>query len=63
MTTAQVDSLIEKLTGDSPITNYGYLTYKDEDGNTETGYPIKITYGVNEIAEIECIERADNYLK
>ena len=63
MTQSQIDTLVAQLTGDTISTNYGYITYTDEEGNIETGFPIKITYGVNEIAEFECIERSDAYLE
>lgn len=63
LTKDQVETLIEKLTGNGTSNNYGYLTYLTERGETEQGYPVNIKYSPsNEIAEFQCFERSDNYL-
>lgn len=58
MTSAQLNTIIDNLEGDTP----GYLTYRDNEGNIQTGFPLNIKWNPNdEIADITTIEKADNY--
>ena len=42
--------------------NLGYLTYRDNEGNTQQGYLLSVTWNPNdEIANITTLEKADNY--
>jgi hypothetical protein len=64
MTAAQLTTIINALENNStdPTKDLGYLTYKDNEGNTQNGYPMNIKWNPNdEIAEITTLERADNY--
>jgi hypothetical protein len=61
MTKTQLDLIIDNMenNGDN---NYGYLSYKDNEGNAQEGYLLNIKWNPNdEIADIETLERADNY--
>ena len=64
MTKTQLDlitSAIENNADDS-AKNYGYLTYQNNEGTSKQGYPMNIQWNPNEgIADIETIEKADNY--
>jgi hypothetical protein len=64
MTTEQLDLIIDAMENNATdeAKNYGYLTYRDDDGQTKRGYPILIQWNPNdEIANITTLEKADNY--
>jgi hypothetical protein len=64
LSTDQRNTIIDAIenNADDSTKNYGYLTYQDNEGNTQTGYPINIKWNPNsKIATIETIEKADNY--
>lgn len=61
MTKTQLDLIIDNMENNGSD-NYGYLTYRDNEGAVQTGYPLVITWNPNdEIAQIETLEKADNY--
>ncbi len=61
MTKAQLDLIIDNMENNGSD-NYGYLTYRDNEGAVQTGYPLVITWNPNdEIAAIKTLEKADNY--
>jgi hypothetical protein len=61
MTSTQLTTLINDMEGNGS-NNYGYVTYRDHDGNTQKGYVMNIQWNPNdEIANIETLEKADNY--
>ena len=58
---AQLDTITDDMEGYG-ANPYGYLTYRDDEGNTKQGYPLNITWNpIDEIAEIETIEKAGDY--
>lgn len=64
MTSTQLNLIIDAMENNSsdPTKDLGYLTYRDNEGNAQTGYPLVITWNPNdEIAEITTLEKADNY--
>lgn len=59
MSNDQFNTLVDAMEGDSP----GYLTYRDDDGNVQTGYLLTATWSpVEGVAQIKTVERADNYV-
>jgi hypothetical protein len=64
MTATQLNLIIDAMENNSSDStkDLGYLTYKDSDGNTQTGYPMNIMWNPNDgIANVTTLERADNY--
>jgi hypothetical protein len=64
MTSAQLQTLkvSKENASDDDSINLGYISYRDNDGNTKQGYVMDVKWGhIDEIAEIETLERADNY--
>ena len=64
MTAAQLTLIINAMenNSDDSTKDYGYLTYRDNAGAVQTGYPLTIIWNPNdEIAEITTLEKADNY--
>lgn len=60
----QLDLIISAMENNATDStkNYGFLTYRDNEGLTQTGYPLTIKWNPNdEIADIETLEKADNY--
>ena len=52
------NTLVDAMEGD----NLGYLSYRDEDGNTKQGYLLDARLSPIEcVAQIKTLERADNY--
>jgi hypothetical protein len=61
MTSTQLNTIIDAMENNG-VNNYGYLSYRDNEGNPQQGYPILIQWNPNdEIANITTLERADNY--
>ncbi len=64
MTATQLNLIIDAMENNSSDStkNLGYLTYRDNEGAVQTGYPLVIKWNPNdEIAEITTLEKADNY--
>jgi hypothetical protein len=64
MTKEQLDLIIDAMENNATdeAKNYGYLSYRDNEGNPQQGYPILIQWNPNdEIANITTLEKADNY--
>jgi hypothetical protein len=64
MTQVQLNAIIDAMENNStdPNKDLGYLSYKDNEGNPQQGYPIIIQWNPNdEIADITTLEKADNY--
>ena len=64
MTETQLDLIISAMenNADDSNKNYGYLSYTDDGGVAKQGYVLDIKWNQNEdIAEIETLEKADNY--
>ncbi|MFY0654979.1 MAG: hypothetical protein JXQ96_23310 [Cyclobacteriaceae bacterium] len=58
LTQSQLDNIVEEMESDEA----GYLRYLDNDSNIKEGYVINIKWNQNKnIAEIETIEKADDY--
>lgn len=61
LTATQLTEIINNMEGFGS-NNYGYLSYQDNEGTLQKGYPMLIQWNPNEeIATIETIEKADNY--
>ena len=64
MTSSQLNTIIDALENNStdPTKDLGYLTYRDNEGNIQQGYPLNIKWNTNdETADIITLEKADNY--
>jgi hypothetical protein len=64
MTTDQLDTIVNSMENNASDSakNYGYLTYRDNESNVQTGYPLNIVWNpVKQVADITTLERADNY--
>ena len=61
MTSEQLNTIVDAMELNG-INNYGYLTYRDNEGTIKTGYPLTIAWNPNdEIAQVTTLEKADNY--
>ena len=64
MTATQLNTVIDAMENNStdPTKDLGYLTYRNNEGEIQTGYPMTIAWNPNdEIAQITTLEKADNY--
>lgn len=64
MTSTQLQEAINAMenNADDSTKNYGYVSYKDLSGNPQEGYLLDIKWNeATEIAEIQTLEKADNY--
>ena len=64
MSSTQLNIIIDAMENNSTDSSkdLGYLTYRDNEGKPQKGYPLTVTWNPNdEIANITTIEKADNY--
>ncbi len=58
-TSSQLNTIIDSMEGNAGPTDYGYLTYRDDDGNTKDGFLLNLRWNpFDEIGEFETIEKA-----
>lgn len=59
MSKEQLDLVIDSLEGNSPSTDHGYITYRDDNGVIKRGFVLDIRWNhVDEISSIETLEKA-----
>ena len=58
------NSIVRSMEGNNldSTKDYGYLTYRDNEGNVQTGFPINIKRSpIQQIAKVVTLERSDSY--
>ena len=61
LSSTQLNTIIDNMENNGSD-NYGYLTYRDNEGSVQQGYLLNIIWNPNdEIAEVTTLEKADNY--